>query len=159
MDAGTAANLPNGVTKTLPSALCPPTIQHTEWAKLRPDIALIHPSVLQEGPAASLSYPIQLVEVGYCSDTSHEVKHIQKQAQHAHLLAVLRAQGYKVDLTIITLGTTGTIPTTAFSHLESLGLDYHAVDTLLHRLHTLAVKHLGHILIERRRRENLVEPG
>ena len=147
------------MTKTLPPALCPPTTQPSEWAKFRPDIALIHPTVLQEGPNASLAYPIQLVEVGYCSDTSHTVKYAQKQAQHAHLLAVLRAQGYKVDLTVLTLGTTGTIPTTTPSDLEGLGIDSHEVSTLLHRLHLIAITHLGHIVFERRRRENLAEPG
>ena len=160
LDAGSAANLPTGVTKTLPTALCPTTIQPSEWAKFRPDIALIHPSVLlQEGTSASHSYPIQLVEVGYCSDTCHTTKYVQKQAQHAHLLDVLRAQGYKVDLTVLTLGTTGTIPTITYSNLESLGLDSHAVDNLIRRLHTLAITHLGHIIFERRRRENLTEPG
>jgi len=159
MDAGTTADLPNGVTKTMPSALCPPNIQPAEWAKFRPDIALIHPSILREGPEASLTHPIHLVEVGYCSDTNHEVKHTQKQAQHARLLTLLKDQGYKADLTIITLGTTSTIPISAFSNLESLGLDHHTVDTLLHRLHRLAVKHLGHILFERRRRGSHVDPG
>jgi len=112
LDAGTAANLPKGATKNLPTALCPPTMKTEEWSKLRPDIAMIHPAVLEEGPTASLSHPIQIVEVGYCSDTSHETKYAQKQAQHARLVTVLRTQGYKVDLTVITLGTTGTIPTT-----------------------------------------------
>ena len=84
---------------------------------------------------------------------------MQKQTQHARLLAVLRAQGYKVDLTIVTLGTSGTIPTTTFQDLESLGLDYDAVVTLLQKLHLLAIQHFGHIIYERRRRENLLHPG
>ena len=159
LDAGTAANLPKGVTKTLPPALCPPTMKSADWAKYRPDIALVHPNVLVDGPAASLTHPIQLVEVGYCSDTRHDVKHVQKQAQHARLLNVLRAQGYKVDLTVVTLGTTGTIPTATFQDLESLGLDYDAVVTLLQKLHLLAIQHFGHIIYERRRRENLLHPG
>ena len=99
------------------------------------------------------------MEVGYCSDTSHEVKYAQKQAQHARLVTVLRTQGYKVDLTVITLGTTGTIPTTTFQDLEGLGIDHDHVVTLLQKLHMIAVKSLGHIIFERRRRENLSEPG
>ena len=130
-----------------------------EWSKFRPDIALVHPSVLQEGPSASLTYPIQLVEVGYCSDTNHDIKFTQKRAQHTRLLEVLRHQGYKVDLTVVTLGTTGTIPTATFQDLESLGIDYSDVVTLLNKLHRLAVTHLGHIVYDRRRRENLLQPG
>jgi len=159
LDAGTAANLPTGVTKTLPTALCPPSMQPAEWIKFRPDIALVHPTVLDEGPSASRAYPIHLVEVGYCSDTNHSVKYAQKQAQHAQLLNVLRTQGYRVDLTVVTLGTTGTIPTTTFQNLERLGMDFSSVTTLLHKLHLLTVKHLGHIVYERRRRETSIDPG
>ena len=99
------------------------------------------------------------MEVKYCSDTNHDTKYVQKQAQHALLLEVLRQQGYKVDLTVVTLGTTGTIPTTTFQDLESLGIEYQDVATLLHKLHLNAITHLGHIVYERRRRENFNEPG
>mgnify|MGYP000187372792 CR=1 FL=1 len=60
---------------------------------------------------------------------------------------------------VVTHGTTGTIPTTTFQNLERLGMDFPAVATLLNKLHLLTVKHLGHIVYERRRRETSIEPG
>lgn len=99
------------------------------------------------------------MEVGFCSDTSHTIKYRQKQAQHARLLTILRTQGYRVDLTVVSLGTTGTIPATTYPDLKCLGLDHDAIMTLLRKLHLLTIQHFGHILFERRRRENLIEPG
>ena len=89
----------------------------------------------------------------------HTIKQTQKQAQHALLLSMLKAQGYKVILTVFTLGTTGTIPTSTFQDLEGLGLEYDAVAALIQKLHLLAITHCGHIIYERRRREALLEPG
>ena len=122
---------------------------------MRPDIAFVHPQYLQAGATPSPAHPIKLVEVGYCSDTKHDIKAAEKREQHKTLMTLLRNQGYKVELYTITLGTTGTLPATTPMDLSELGLDPDTIDTLLHKLHLHSIKHLGYIVAERRRRENL----
>ncbi len=38
----------------------------------------------------------EMVEVGYCSDTDHDVKIKEKEKQHAQLLAILTEAGHAV---------------------------------------------------------------
>lgn len=153
LDAG-ADTLPAGATKRMPTEMRPPHVAPRAWRKLRPDIALIHPSYLQPGAPPTPAHPIHLVEIGYCSDTNHHVKFISKNKQHATLRDLLKAQGYKVEVTVITLGTTGTIPKHAYQALNDLGMEHLDVLALLNKLNTHSVKYLGHIIAERRNRDH-----
>jgi len=154
MDAGAEAKLPPGVSKQLPQQLRPPHLTPLQWTKYRPDLAIIPQQYLLPGAIPDGFHPIHLVEVGYCSDTRHETKAAHKREQHAALINLLKQQGYKVDLTTITLGTTGTIPTHTYSDLVDLGMDNTSVDRLLIKLHINSINYLGHIVKERRQRES-----
>ena len=99
------------------------------------------------------------MEVGYCSDTSHDVKTLAKQDQHAQLMEILRAQGYKATLTTLTLGTTGTITRATYQHVRDLGGDHQPTMLLLNKLHSHSVTCLGHITSDRRKRGGAPDPG
>ena len=82
---------------------------------------------------------MEMVEVGYCSDTNHDIKIQAKQQQHAQLLKLLRDAGHTVRYHTITLGTTGTIRTEAQNTLQQLGLTLpHALRTM-NKLHNNAI--------------------
>ena len=96
---------------------------------------------------------IEMVEVGYCSDTNHEVKIKEKEQQHARLLAILKEAGHTVWYHPITLGTTGTIRQETLTTLQQLGLTLpHALKTM-NKLHQNAISSATDIIRARRIRE------
>ena len=78
MDTGKREDLPTGVAgKLLPNWLRPPAIPRGNWRRYRPDIPLL-PNCPATSPPPPGPLAIHLVEVGYCSDTNHEIKLLAK---------------------------------------------------------------------------------
>ena len=155
MDAGKQDELPDTVhNQRLPDSLRPPDqITAAEWKKLRPDLVMITGMLANETPAHGMKLHMEMVEVGYCSDTNHDIKIQAKQQQHAQLLKLLRDAGHTVRYHTITLGTTGTIRTEAQNTLQQLGLTLpHALRTM-NKLHNNAIHNIEHIMRARRIRE------
>ena len=87
---------------------------------MRPDLAILPD---QDSPTGIIDKEIWLLELGYYSDTNHATKFITKHAQHVSLVDGLQSAGYLVHYVVITIGTTGTIPTTFLTSMTTLGLD------------------------------------
>ena len=107
-----------------------------------------------EGPLRLL-----LVELGYGSDTNHEWKYHQKTQQHERLVALLREAGHDVSLQVVTLGTTGTLPTSLPTVLHNLGLTAEEGATLMQKLHKLATQAAAGITSCRRHLEHSSRAG
>ena len=154
MDAGRLADLPTTVQrKSLPPDLKPPAITEETWRKMRPDILILPGLQTHDEPVAAEKYTIIIVEIGYCSDTNHEVKIRAKQQQHAELATTLRNAGHTVQMHTITLGTTGTIHMDLQTTLSTLLIDPPARKTLVAKLHLHATSSAGNILVMRRHLE------
>ena len=161
MDAGKATDLPDSVQcKRLPESLRPTTIPLEAWRKMRPDILIIPSLKTCEMPDTQTRYNITLVEVGYCSDTNHNVKLREKQQQHAELVAGLRLAGHIVTMHPLTLGTTGTIHQNLRAALHALGVEKDAQLKVTGKLHQHATASASGIIAMRRHLEwQPGEPG
>ena len=120
---------------------------------MRPDIMIITDLTTHDSPEAGTKYRIHIMEIGYCSDTNHNIKLRAKQQQHATLIDHLRLAGHTVFSHVITLGTTGTIPLTLPKVLEELGVDRPSRDHVIAKLHKHATHCANGIISMRRHRE------
>ena len=154
MDAGKQDELPETVSmQRMPDTLRPPHILQVDWHKFRPDLVMITGMLADEIPTHGMKLHMEMVEVGYCSDTNHETKIQEKQEQHKQLLTILREAGHTVRYHPITLGTTGTIRVEALTTLQQLGLTLpHALKTM-NKLHQNAISSATDIIRARRIRE------
>ena len=95
MDAGTceaAASIPNRP----PEYLKPSNLSTEQWNKYRPDILLLNRT----------SRTAYLVELGYCSDTNHDIKFQEKGLQQTEFKDILLTQGFTiVHYLVFTIGT------------------------------------------------------
>ena len=154
MDAGKEADLPTSVRrKTLPPELRPPSVPEETWGKMRPDILILPGLRAKDNPQPLDKYEIILVEVGYCSDTNHNIKIRAKQQQHADLIAALRSAGHTVRPHTITLGTTGTIHQDLQTTLTAMQVDSSSLKRVANKLHLHAALCAGNILAMRRHLE------
>jgi ribonuclease HI len=145
MDAGKASDLPEEVHgKRLPEWLFPSTEGlsqedrdqlNKKRSKLRPDIMVIEGFTTQEATGETQevrarllqkaqSYKIHIFEEVYCGDTRHEEKDEEKKKQHAELATLLKSVELgSLDVkqhSPITLGRTGTIPSTLMTTLKEV---------------------------------------
>ena len=154
MDAGKQDELPDTVhAQRLPDSLRPPQVTQEEWRKLRPDLVVITGMTANETPTHGMKLHMEMLEVGYCSDTNHAVKIQDKQEQHARLLHILREAGHTVRYHPITLGTTGTIRKETLSTLQQLGLTLPQAQKTMNKLHQNAIASAVDITRARRIRE------
>ena len=148
MDAGKTEDLPRGVLgKRLPAWLRPPSISPQEWDKMRPDLAVLPDT---DSPITQADKTVWVLELGYCSDTNHATKFINKHAQHARLVEGLEQAGYIVHYLIITIGTTGTIPNTFLTNMTKLGLTRVCALKLADKVHEHSISSFETILQTRR---------
>ena len=168
MDAGKAEDLPTTVqAKRLPAELRPTAtdqegnelITAEDWAKSRPDLLLIPGMLATETPTSAQKLAITIIEVGYCSDTNHAVKRQEKAEQHKQLVRALQAAGHTVTYHLITLGTTGTIPTSTLTTLTNLGIATPQATRTLTKLHLNAVACADNLIRMRRVMERLPAPS
>jgi hypothetical protein len=152
MDAGDQEDMPRQVPTRLPIWLKPNSLTADQWRKFRPDILLTDPRKTKHKH-------IYIIELGYCSDTNHDIKFTQKSHQHAALTQHLLRQGHSVTHITFTLGTTGTIPIIAHNNLLSLGIDKQSSIKLLTKLHMHSTATATSILTMRRIKENLPPGG
>ena len=155
MDAGKQDELPDTVqNQRMPESLRPTDMVTAEqWRKFRPDLVMITGMLANETPTHGMKLHMEMVEVGYCSDTNHDVKIQEKQQQHKQLLELLRAAGHTVRYHTITLGTTGTIRNETLESLQQMGLTLpHAQKTMI-KLHKNAIDSEQSIFRARRIRE------
>ena len=150
----------DGVDATrLPAWFKPPLVNKKDWAKWRPDIAIIPDITHVDLAGVRPGEPeVFLFEIGYCSDTNHNVKYIEKTGQHQALIAALRTAGYKVTVCVITLGTTGNIPTTFLASMNAAGLTLEDSLNLAAKLHRHATRSFQAIVACRRHLEKQ-DPG
>ena len=154
LDAGKETDLPPEVAgKRLPAELFPPGFSPELLRKLRPDLLVIAGLAHDEHPQQGHTYSILMAEIGYCSDTNHTIKHMEKQHQHALLQQELLAAGHTVTYHVITLGTTGTIHNNIYKALRDFGVPQEATKTLLTKLSRHATTSATNILRMRRHME------
>jgi ribonuclease HI len=129
MDAGAAEDLPEDVAgKRLPEWLFQQGQDRLTGVCLRPDILLVScPSLDKTRPGDERKAPpereeaktIHIIEVGYSSDLSMDIKESEKHRQHEELEKLLKRgnpEGTVTRHTII-LGRTGAIPASLFTLL------------------------------------------
>jgi hypothetical protein len=121
---------------------------------MRPDLAIL-PDL--DSPTARAEKIIWLLELGYCSDTNHATKFATKHAQHVRLVEALEQAGYLVHYAVITIGTTGTIPTTFLTSMNKFGIDRLHALKLTDKVHAHSIASFQSILQCRRYME--VQPG
>ena len=147
MDAGKAAELPSSAQSTrLPHWLRPHHVAPSLWKKMRPDLAYIDKR--QDG-----TYAVDLIEVGYCGDHNHPEKVAEKLQQHAQLTTLLKEAGHMVRPHTVTLGHTGTIPSSTQHCLRAMGVSQEQVRRTLSKLNTLAATSVEGIVMRRRQLE------
>jgi ribonuclease HI len=140
------------------------TISDVDLAKMRPDILRVvglpaAPTDEQLREAADVAnrgkYHIQLIEVGYCSDTKWRDKVKEKLKQHERLVAALQEAGWRIDDTphIIVLGAAGAVYMSGLEALRKLGLTEKHGRALLTKLHLDTVQAAHNISLARRRLE------
>ena len=151
MDAGAQADLPAEVqAKRLPDWLRPAAVTPELWKRMRPDILLLPNLPMGDTPNQNARHTIHIVEVGYCSDTNHEVKIMAKAQQHKQLVAALREAKHTVHVHLITLGTTGTIRKDTLNTVRDLGVAGDHAPRLLRKLHVNAIQYVSSITAMRR---------
>ena len=123
---------------------------------LRPDLLRVR-NHLDRGHAAPQTlderkqYDIDVVEVGFCSDTQYAAKIIEKTAQHAELLEALTAAGWRsVKLHIFTFGNGGTTYKHNLTALLAMGVTNPKARTCLTKIHKSSVTR-GHQMVTTRR--------
>ena len=147
MDAGQAADLPEGVAgKRLPPWILPKVDNETR-RKLRPDILIIEGldsnTVPQENTNKYAKFinnikhvkentKIHIVEVGYTGDLAFIQKKEEKQEQHKDLVSLLRGEGWTIDEKTlarpIVLGVGGAMYTDTRACLLHLGVELPRVE-------------------------------
>jgi hypothetical protein len=131
--------------------------------KCRPDILIVEG--LKEGTSPNRNefhrYKMIIVEVGYTSDTRWQEKVLEKQSQHAELIAALERQGWHVDSHIILLGVAGCVYTKhTVAPLHKLGMTHNnSLKKLLMKLHRLSIQWLDYIVTHRYSLTNSTRPG
>ena len=142
MDAGSAKDLPTGVSGTRLKQWMLPSLPGSELSKLRPDILLIGgldpdasddqaASDAKQSPATLRFY---VIEVGFGGDTDLDAKASEKQEQHKRLVQLLREQGYQVQYHAIPIGRTGVIPRTVLNSLAALGVGHQQAQACTNKL-------------------------
>jgi hypothetical protein len=129
MDAGAAEDLPQDVAgKRLPEWLFQQGQDRLTGVCLRPDILLVScPSLDKTRPGDESKAPpereeaktIHIIEVGYSSDLSMDIKESEKHRQHEELEKLLKRGNPAGTVTrhTIILGRTGAIPASLFTLL------------------------------------------
>ena len=80
-----------------------------------------------------------VIEVGYARDCDAAAKRAEKRAQHAELVRLLEAAGWRVQVVPVVLGHCGSVYGEDMKAVRSLGVDREAVRRLFARLHDNAV--------------------
>lgn len=155
--------------KRLPRWMLPAdTTSDALLSKLRPDILRVlelpaapTDAEIQHAIANKGQYTIQVVEVGFCSDTRWRDRVANKLAQHDTLMEALQQAGWKVDEhpQIIVLGACGASYLSGQQALERLGLTKKKCSGLLTDLHLIAVHAAHDISMARRRLERRTGVG
>jgi len=130
----------------LPFWLLPNTDINT-LDKMRPGILLVRgrdaSGALAPGHADVRQ--VDLIEVGYCSDTRHSEKQFEKTAQHKELAIALRAAGWTVNYMAVSLGFGGTVSTAAMEAMLKAGAPTEAAKTCMRKLARHAVQYVDKI--------------
>jgi hypothetical protein len=145
-------------------------VSDADLAKMRPDILRVvglpaAPTEEQLREAADVAnrekYRVQLIEVGYCSDTKWRDKVKDKLKQHEHLVATLKEAGWRIDEAphIIVLGAVGAVYMSGLQALQKLGLTEKHGRALLTKLHLDAIQAAHNISLARRRLERPHHPA
>ena len=93
-----------------------------------------------QSPSERGRLQIEIVEVGYCSDTRWEAKFEEKKLQHAQLVYLLREAGWKVaEPRILIFGVGGTIFQQTDHTLQQPGVTRNAAQACLLKIHTHSV--------------------
>jgi hypothetical protein len=165
LDACPAAELTSHIAeaKRLPRWILPADeISDETLAKMRPDILRILelPSAPTEADIQYVAshksqYYVQVVEIGYCSDTMWTARVADKLQQHHQLMAALRQAGWNVDERphVIVLGACGATYLSGQQALAQLGLNKKQSSDLLTKLHLSAAGAAHDISLARRRLE------
>ncbi|KAL4858980.1 hypothetical protein ACK3TF_000778 [Chlorella vulgaris] len=165
LDACPAAELTShrADAKRLPRWILPADeISDETLAKMRPDILRILelPSAPTEADIQYVAshksqYTVQVVEIGYCSDTRWTARVADKLEQHHQLMAALRQAGWNVDERphVIVLGACGATYLSGQQALAQLGLNKKQSSDLLTKLHLNAAGAAHDISLARRRLE------
>jgi hypothetical protein len=93
-----------------------------------------------------------IVEIKYCRDTKPEDQEARATAQHQQLQSTLQAAdpGARIVYCTLMLGVSGTIYNNFIEHMtRNLGVTGQLLDTLLRRLHHLAIQNLGKVWRQR----------
>ena len=161
MDACKADELAEheATTSRVPSIMPPNTPEADRW-RMRPDIlrvsnlpAMPSPRQIEEACAHKCRHPLQLVEVGFTSDTRWQDKMLEKRRQHEALVALLRAVGWTVDMHVILVRHCGTVYKPGLAALKDLGLSKQCASALLEDPSVHAVVAAHEIGMARRRLE------
>ena len=155
MDACAQADLPPEVqAKRIPPWLLPRVCPET-LRRMRPDLLIIEglkeppqgadPQLTHHELQNNPKYTFHILEVGYCCDTNHDEKDLEKQQQHATLRDLLREEFplARIKYHTIPLGRCGAAPASLVPTLkDQLGLPGQravaiAEDLTVHALHWL----------------------
>ena len=159
VDAGKLADIVNLMAngKRVPEFVLPDEDPITR-DKMRPDILRIKGLPVDARDSDILracrrkdEYVIQIIEVGYCSDTRWEAKLEKKKHQHTRLKAALEAANWKVEEYIILLGSTGVNYQPTLQTLCTLGMLKHQAMKVMRKLCAHGATIGASILLERHR--------
>ena len=149
--------------KRLPRWLLPKNVAHDDTlCRMRPDILRIlglpgAPTTeeIQHAVSNKHRHTIQVVEVGYCSDTQWRAKVADKLQQHEQLMIALEQAGWQVDRTphIIVIGARGAIYHSGREALLKLGLSKTQASNVLIDIHLHTVQAVYDLSLARRRLE------
>jgi ribonuclease HI len=143
-------------------------VPEEQRAKWRPDILRIIglPPTPTEGDiqlalARRNRYTVQVVEVGYCSDTRWRETVKKKLEQHNDLINALAAEGWKVSIepSVIVLGAMGTVYLSGEKALQALGMSPTHSSAVLAELHFTSIEAMTNITLARRRMEKSIRHG
>lgn len=163
LDVTSQTDLPPGVSgNRLPEWILP-SLKNKDRLRMRPDMLVVeglYENEVQKMVRGSTFHRkkkrecvIHIIEVGYCSDSGHAQKLQDKHAQHSKLLTALRQEGWTVHdnrVSVILLGTVGTIFQPCSDILKSLKIPAHIVKLTLRTLSIHAVKTAHSIVLARR---------
>lgn len=161
MDACRAEDLADhdAATARVPAFLLP-DVPDADRLRMRPDIlrvlGLPATPTEEQIESACISkhrHTVQVVEVGYTSDTRWLEKVQEKKAQHARLVAALTVAGWTVESHVILVGHYGTVYKSGRAALLELGLSKADASSLLEELSVQAVVAAHEIGMARRRLE------
>ena len=148
-------------TSKVPCFLLPNTPE-ADRRRMRPDIlrvsnlpAVPSPGQITEACAHKHRHPLQLVEVGFTSDTRWQDKMQEKRGQHEALVAALRAAGWTVNAHVVLVGHCGTVYKTGLTALQDMGVSKQNASALLEDLSIHAVVAAHEIGMARRRLERI----